>query len=317
VSFLDTILRTRSSDYSFGPITVAPGRLLSTAIGKQGAYISVLLRSARIVNVRRGWNKFYPVVHSYISLPHLDGKRAEFQTVTSPSKLLEFDASHIDRVININHRLLGPTPYRGGDLNLEIGLFSVKSDDLAKPFLSLLETMAGAAGVSYMSVAMPFVAPLKKGLESLTESNNINLEIGLSTSFGTPQTGYFFVARTEREKLNPKNITVSDDFRLVDDTGGGFKDFPYLIFSVEASESRDDWFLIPEISIAYKEIQETIRKGKRTQLEEVVAFFRRTVLTSPDLLLRHAQQLVKSVEDDVSIQMPASMTSAVARELRP
>jgi hypothetical protein len=164
MGILAELFRPVASDYTYGSLPSAS----QEALQAEGAYVSIFLRSVRIVNVRKGWNKFYPVVHSYISLPHLSGKVAEFQAVTSPSHLAELDADHLDRVINLNHRLLGPVPYRGGDLTCEIGLFSVKSSDLAKPFLGVLETMASVAGVSYAALAQPFIAPLKKGVELLT-----------------------------------------------------------------------------------------------------------------------------------------------------
>jgi hypothetical protein len=317
MALLDKILRTKAIDYTYAPITPAVGDTPRTAIQSGGSYISVLLRSMRIVSVRRGWNKFYPVVHSYISVPHRSGRVAEFQSVTSPSRLSELDASHLDRVISLNHRLLGPTPYRGGDLNLEIGLFSVKSDDLAKPFLSILETMAGAAGVSFVSVAMPFVAPLKQGLELLTGSNNISLEIGLSTIISEPETGYVFVMRASREEFKPEELKIAEDFRVVNKENYAIGDHPYMVFSIEASASREDWFLIPDIASVYAELMEAVHKGKATDASELFSTFKRTALTSHDLLASDAKRLVKEVQDDLAEQLPTSMTSAITGQLRP
>lgn len=317
MSVINKILRTAAIDYAVAPLPEGPNGLSHTPIQKNHAYISVLLRSMRIVGVRKLWSKFYPVIHSYISLPHLDGEIAEFQAVTSPSKLAELDTSHIDRVISLNHRLLGPTPYRGGDLNLELGLFSVKSSDLAKPFLGVLEDMALAAGVSFISVAKPFVGPLKKGLELLTGSNDLNLEIGLATTFDRPETGYFFVMRADREFLKARHFKIAEDFRLVDSSNQALQEYPYFVFSIEISESRDDWFLIPEIANVYKELMVAVRKNKRNEIDEIFSVFRRTVLTSSDLLTRDAQKLVKMVEDELAVTLPTSMTSKSTREIRP
>ena len=202
-------------------------------------------------------------------------------------------------------------------MNIEIGLFSVKSGDLAKPFLGVLETMALAAGVSFVSVAKPFVDPLKKGLELLTGSSDLNLEIGLSTSFSKPETGYFFVMRAQRGVINVANLRVAEDFRLVDNEDQPLGSYPYLVFSVEISDSRDDWFLIPEIASIHAELQSAIRKNKRAEVDEIFSTFKRTALTSPDLLTRDAQRLVKDVEDELTAAMPTSMTSASTREIRP
>lgn len=139
-----------------------PNREPIRAIKSDSEYISIVLKSMRVVNVRVGFSKFYTTVHSYISLSHASGTRANFYVCTTPGQLEEFDKSNVDRIININKRLLGPVPYVGGDLNLELGLFSIKSADLIKPFVSLLTDISNLAGVSFIKAAEPYVAPLKK-----------------------------------------------------------------------------------------------------------------------------------------------------------
>jgi len=317
VSFLKKILKETAKDYTFGSLADAPGNLPTGPLRGNSVYLNVFLRSMRIVNVRSGWSKFYPVVHSHISIPHLAGQVAEFQVVTSPSHLSELDSNHLDRIISLNHRLLGPIPYRGGDLNLEIGLFSVKSQDLAKPFLSVLETMALAAGVSYVSVAMPFVGPLKKGLELLTGSNDITLEIGISTSLNNPEAGTFYVMRAASGEVKTEDIKITREFRLVDKSNQNVAAYPYFVFSIEPTAVRDDWFLIPEIAATHTDLRDAVRNGQQNQIDDLFAAFRRTVLTSPDLLSADAKRLVSEVHDELVATVPTGMTSDAARDLRP
>ena len=68
------------------------------------------------------------------------------------------------------------------------------------PYLDLLEELSKAGGVSYYSVAAPFIGPLKKGFELLTgTSDEVVLEIGLASTMDTITTGTYFVARLEAE----------------------------------------------------------------------------------------------------------------------
>lgn len=317
MTILDKILRSRAADYTYEPIARGPDGLLHVPIQVESKYISILLRSMKITDARRLWNKFHPVVHSYVSIPHRDGIQAEFQVVTSPAELLKLDAGHLDRVITLNQPLLGPTPYRGGDLTLKLALYSVKSSDLAKPFIGVLETMATAAGVSFVSVAKPFVEPLKKGLELLTGSTELRLEIGLSTSFRKPETGYFFVMRAERGAVKAADVTIAQDFRLVNNKNQAISTYPYFVFSIEVSDSREDWFLIPEIADIHKQLRLAVRKDKRADVDELFLTFKRIVLTSPDLLEKDAHKLVREVEAELTKVLPASLTSAASREIRP
>ncbi|MFL6311976.1 MAG: hypothetical protein ACJ71W_07700 [Terriglobales bacterium] len=318
MGILQKLLRTSAADWTYESIDskhVADG-LDHVLIKPRTSYISIFLHSMRIVDVRKGWNKFYPAVHSYISIPHQGGEAAEFQVVTSPSKMLELDAAHVDRVIAVNHRLLGPAPYRGGDLKIEIGLFSVKSSDLAKPFLSVLETMATTAGVSFVTVAKPFVDPIKMGLELLTGSHDLTLEIGLATTLNKPETGYFFVMRAARGTLDVSDLRVAKDGRLVDRSNQPVSNYPYLVFRVEASDARDDWFLIPDIAAIHSELQKSVRAGKGTATEQLLAEFKRVVLTSPDLLPNDAQRLANEITAEVEKAIPTQLTKTASAKLR-
>jgi len=129
---LSSLLQDRTEDWVFAPIA-SPSGEERQLVPVEEAYVSVILRSARIVNVRSGLTRFYGVVHSLARLPHLSGEDAEFATVAVPTLLKELDSKHIDRIVQTNHRLLGPAPYVGGDLQLEVGLLSVAAADLAAP----------------------------------------------------------------------------------------------------------------------------------------------------------------------------------------
>jgi hypothetical protein len=243
---------------------------------------------------------------------------AEFQTVTTPTRLAELDASNLDRVIFLNHRLLGPVPYRGGDLNAEVGLFSVKTSDLAQPFLDVLESLATKAGVSFVSAAAPFVEPLKKGLESLTGSKECGLEIGIATTINDLVCGQFAVIRAKRGTYSSQSLRLADDYRLEQATGSSIDRVPYFVFSVECSTARHDWFRIPEISSLHAELQEAVQKDRVEEFKELFESFKRAALTSPDLLRKDAERLVKMVNDDLSATVPASLTGrGKVRKLRP
>ena len=80
--------------------------------------------------------------------------------------------------------MLGPVPYRGGDIGLEVGLFSIKSADLAKPYLSLMEDISNKAGVSMINTALQFAEPLKNGINLLVGGDvDTLLEIGISNTY--------------------------------------------------------------------------------------------------------------------------------------
>jgi hypothetical protein len=308
--------KTQAKDWTYAkiPADKTPDGLEHTPLKAEDGYLNVWLQSLRITNVRRGLKSFYGTVYSFISLPVLDqngGKKAEFQVLTTPGQLQKIDASHVDRIVVVNQRLLGPIPYRGGDLELEIGLVSIKEADLAGPFLSVLDSLSKTAGVSFITAALPFAGPLKDGINLLSgASADSILEIGLSTAYSPAERGWFAVMRATQNHVPSNQFRIDNDRRLVDDKSRQIiSDYPYLVFRVELSKQRDDFFLIPDVSMAYKKLRNEIKSGDLNRVNDAFAVFRRTALSSPDLLLSDAQRLVAKVDADVKLAVGPKTTS--------
>jgi len=281
-------------------------------------YLHVFLKSARVVDVRKGFTTFYGTVHSYANLPHRSGGKAEFNVVTTPNSLKNIDAAGIDRVIQFNKRLLGPVPYAGGGLEIEVGLFSVASTQLAAPYLELLETLSKTAGVSYVSAAMPFVTPILQGIKLLTGSDkDVALEIGISTTLEPPRLGYCVAIRAPKQAIEIKKLSVDpSDFRLQCD-GETLSEYPYMVLEFSAEPNRADWFQIPELSAGYKRVQEEFRAGSASGTEAALAVFRRMTLTCNDLLEDDARRIAARVADTYKAAGPPVPAVREGRPLAP
>lgn len=305
--------KTTAQDWTYAPLAAAqtPEQLAAAPIAPDSAYLHLWLRSLRLTHVRKGLSRFYGTVHSWVSLPHLSGQAATFQVVTTPGDLKEVDGKNLDRIIMINQRLLGPVPYRGGDLDLEVGLFSIKAADLAGPFVSVLEKMSKLAGVSVVSAAMPFVEPIAEGIDLLAGAeDDTTLEIGLSRVTPNPETGYFVVMRAPRGAVDVASLRVEPDYRLVDRAGKAVSDYPYMVLALEATSARADWFSLPDLASPYGDLQTEVRKGRLPDIEEAFAAFKRRVLTSPDLLSADALRLVAKVRTELESVVGSAPTRA-------
>jgi hypothetical protein len=269
----------------------------------------------RVVNVRTGLSKFYGAVHSFASLPHRGGRTAAFSTITTPAALKSVDAKHLDRVVVVDKRLLGPVPYRGGDVELEVGLFSIKQADLAGPFLSVLESMSDIAGVSFVKAALPFAKPLTEGIQLLTGSDGDSiLEVGLAANMKAPMTGYYVVIRGPKGKVDVSKLrlTARDNMLVDAATGQPLGEYPYIVLEVSASDRREAWFEIDDLKVAHQELDTTVRAGKVEDAKAALAVFRRTALTSDDLVFRDAERIVGDVTREVNIILGNTPTAAGA-----
>lgn len=308
-------LRARAEGWSFGALEAAqvPDALSHEAVEPDSVYLSGYLRSMWITDVRKGVTRFFGTLHSHVTLPHLSGTPAEFQVIVTPPDLRDVERTNAHRFVTRNIRLFGPVPYRGGDLEVELGLFSVKSGDLVGPFVDLLESVTGAAGVSLVAAARPFAEPVRRGFDLLmgTEGDAI-LEIGLATTFARAEQGYFVIMRKSSREIDLSKITVTHDYRLADEDGTELSDFPYAVVAIEASPAREDWFQLPELATVYAALREDVAKGRLETVKESLAVFKRTVLTSPDLLPRDAVQLVEKVGGQIDDSLRLTQTSGYA-----
>lgn len=327
MGFWDSVWRERSQNWVHGWLGAeqAPAAAPAGDIPPESAYLNVFLKSAQIVNARKGLTTFYGAVHSYMKLPHRANQPAEFNVVTTPSALKQADARRLNRVIQMDKRLLGPVPYAGGDLEMEVGLFSIAAGELAAPYLELLESLSKNAGVSFLSSAIPFAGPILQGVKLLTNSAGDCLEIGISRTYSTARQGIYVVTRASKDILNLADLKVDEsDYTLLDGRGRAVADYPYMVFEIRAEKERFDWFTIPELEKAYSRVQDAFREQNDRQADAAMEVFRRVALTCDDLTMPDAAKLAdkvrrmyESVGAPVSARRGASGTGTAPAKLLP
>lgn len=303
VTGLGDILRTKSTDWFFGRIegAGAPDASVDRAVAPETSYLSVILRSLRVPYSRRGFSRFYGAVTSRCSLPHRSGVPAEFCLVTTPPALKGVEPKHADRVLTLNKRLLGPVPYRGGDLEMELGLLSVKSADLAGPYLEVLETMASVAGVAFLVPALAMARPLQRGIDLLLRTGDpAVLEVGLSATFPTPETGLYCLIAASRQTVDPSGLRLGADSQLLTGDGDPVVDHAYLVFSIDAHPRRDDWSQIPDVREAHEDLVKEVARGDFERVDDAKGAFRRAAVMSPDLLAADGARLAELVSSEVT-----------------
>lgn len=306
------IFRTRAEDWTYGPLspTQVPDDLPHRKIVAEEEYVDIYVHSLRVCNVRKGVSKFYGTVHSLISMPpYRPDEPAEFHALTTPQSLKNLDAKNLHRVVNLDIRVLGPAPYRGGDLEVELGLFSVKSADLADPFLSVLEELSQLAGVAFVAAAKPFVEPLKRGIGLLTGSGDANiLEIGLAKTYNPAETGYFVVMRAHKGEVTLEDLRLDDDGKLLKG-GAPVEDHPYVVIRIEASSKRSDWRLVPDVASSYRTLDEAVRRQNLPDIHDALSALKVAAQLSPDLLSHDSARIFELVEEQTEKALNAKQTA--------
>lgn len=234
--------------------------------------------------IRQWASKFYGCVNSRVRFLHEDNGLIEHHTVLAPDQLKDVDPAHLDRVIAIDKVLFGPVPYRGR-LDLTVALFSVKSTDLAAPYIDLLTSLADTAGLAFLAAAKPYIEPLRKGADLLFGTATASqLEIGFDRDFAALDGGYYVAIRAPKTAVALTQLRLDpNDFRLTDANGQPFGDYPYFVLAIERSAQRPDWMLIPDLKAAWDEARQAFVKASG-EVDGVLERFERQCLASPDLV---------------------------------
>jgi hypothetical protein len=134
------------------------------------------------------------------------------------------------------------------------------------------------------------------------------LEIGLAKQW-EPTTGYYVIIRAPRGELQPQELRVAADQRLVDARGEAIQQYPYAIFSIDATADRPNWFEIPELKKAFDELNAEVQRGRIEEARQSFAVFRRSALTSPDLLFDDAKVIADKVDARVKETLAGIQTA--------
>ncbi|HSV46366.1 MAG TPA: hypothetical protein VLJ58_11305 [Ramlibacter sp.] len=286
MSFLSTLLGRLQSDPTVEYTHLRLDGPVTETVKPDTQYLRVWLRSARITEVRRWTTKFHASVHARFELNDPVVGRREVVCVVAPDKTFaELDPRHLDRLLVVNQPLLGPVPYRG-ELAIDVGLFSIAASDLAKPYLDLLAELTNTAGVSFLSKAVPWAEPIRRGAEVLfSEAQRAQLEIGLSRTDTALVPGHWLVARVRKGSL-PAGLRLDPhDHGLLDAQGRPVTGVPYMVIGVEALDQRDDYASIPDVRTGWEAVRTAVAEGRADDdVRQRFIQLRRVIAISPDLV---------------------------------
>lgn len=282
-------------------------------------YVNVTLEAMHIPYARKLSTTYYGVVRSKFSLVRKAHGRVEYYRVAAPEHLKLVDPRRAGNAKLHRFRLLGPVPYRGGDLEFEIGLFSVAAQNLALPFINLAEQVAGLFGAGQFAAVGPAAGAVKSAFSLFEhDEGSVTHDLGLYGVKPNPACGLFGVVDQAPEGCRLEDFTLSDGGVLCDAAGANVQS-PYLVVRVWGTTERDDYDDIPEIAEAHESINAALREPDRERARKAFESFRHRTLVCADLLMDDAERIVAKVDAELGRVLPATATGAGAQriQLRP
>lgn len=288
---IEEAAKDQTVDYIFSKI----GNGQSKRIAPNKEYIQLSIETMRVVSAREWTSKYHGAVHVDLGYRREMHGMVELQAVIAPDTFQGIDAGNLDRIIMQNLPLIGPIPYEG-DLRLSLGLFSVKGDDLAAPYLDLLSSLTKKVG-GFVEQAAALMEPLRDGMSLLFgDVGASELEIGVQTNWTDAETGLYLLIRAPVGTLDPATLSYNKDTRqLLDNAGAPIIDYPYIVLRVDAPEARPDWYENPLLKQAWQKVKAADEANNRQLLDELLRQFSVQARYSPDLIPSHAELLVEKL----------------------
>ncbi len=242
------IFQSKAQQLSWGALDNVVGGSAPAPIEKDEAYFVIRMKEMYVAFSRKMWRKYYPMLYSFVE----HGAKEE-NAIAGPGQLKELGEGNLDRVVNLNQRLAGPTPYTGEDLGLLVGLYSVPGEDAAKALIETVSTFAALGGVP-TAPALEIARAVKSGVERILSLNDSRLQLGVHDTFnaGKPLKSGVHVGLSapsgsvDFNRLWLKNGRLHQGDNPI--TATPYQDQDYMVLEIERRDTRDDWPGLPGIA---------------------------------------------------------------------
>jgi len=278
------------------------------------AYFVVRLKQVYLYYSRKLWRGYHPMLYCYVK----HGLR-EDQAVAGPGQLKDMTESDYGQALIMNHRLVGPVAFRGEDVLLQVGLYSVPGEDIAKTMLANLSTIAGLTGVG-AAPALQIATLVKGSVENIAGLDSTSLQLGVEDTFfnnNKLRTGYYVGINAPAQDIKINQLWLKDNQLMkgaVPAIANLYDDHDYMIIEIEKVDNRKDWPGFPEIADFKQKFAGVLGDAnltideKRQRLAALWPQFANVLNESPDLVKPDREQIALSVSSDLRERLEALKT---------
>jgi hypothetical protein len=273
------------------------------------AYFLLRLKEMYLRTTRVVLRKYYPMLHGYAAY-----SGQEVHSVSGPGQLRELGDRNLERLINLNTRLTDVTAYKGGDVDILVGLYAIPGQDAGEVLINTLSSVASLAGLA-VGQAMQIANLVKTGVEGMLGLNTAALQLGVRDTFYPEnpfRSGHYVGVNAPAERVDLSQLWLRDG-RLVKGPdpfrSRPYDDFDYMVLELEHREYRDDWPRLPGMIESNDKFDQVMGdKGlkpaqKREQLGLLWPEFQNALDTSPFLVEPDRQRIAKSVADHLEAML--------------
>jgi hypothetical protein len=258
-------------------------------------YFEVVVNELFLAYQSRLWVKNDPTVLVNTQFGYGDKKDVSVPFLVGPSALkLPAQVPKGGKMVFKDTTVAGLYPFKGGQLQCSVVLCQLNTEDLAKKIMNLVEAIASALDYStQLSAYLKVAGVVLDGIEELAGiKDGLTPVVGYAAPFS--KSGYFALINLPNVDKNELWVVDNQLKRGKDPTSAqAFTNSDYVLYSINATTTRDDWKFLPFYASFEKIIDDASRTDedswKRAKTDMSTLYM--TMYKSPDLTHQQALQL--------------------------
>jgi len=285
----------------------------STPIEAGTAYCRLWLVESQLAKDVQWFKQRYPVVRTAVRLNH-GNEIITIPYIAEPGKNL--GTSDLGKVIQYNYPITSLFPFNQGLIELETGLFSIKSTDPIAKFIKVMERFSKLLPVPEFSSVVNLAKPVYEGIEELLNTGDRQLELVYQQAFtdangggsNVLKAGYFAVILAEEHQFNSDNLCVVNDSLQVGSPGKTktfirdgkpLTGYSYMLFRIE-KQTQQDWESLTKIKELVDLAQDAVSNGKYEEVKAtLIPAIRTTIMRSPDIAKSDRIPMIRKIEQNL------------------
>lgn len=329
-TFLKKLKATPTQRKFYGKIgqdKILGEELQSQPIEPNKGYFQIRLSEMFIHNQREYWRGFVPLGVVWSEFVY-DGDKQSFPVLVG-SGLLKGIQEYVDGE-NIEYRntpIIGPVPYREGDVSLFVGLYRTQVTDLAQRLFTVLGKVVGIFDLTMLSEYLKIAGALGDGLLTLLGFEAVEFRLGEADTFGDSspnqlQDSYLAYINYPENEIAIDKLWVKAGRLYIgesEQTLSPFDGADYCLIRLDARRRRGAYTTLPAYKI-WKAARGKIYQGEEPAARRLMMECQQQLSISPDLTDEEAEYLIQAYvanfEQAVSQHQRGFKTKAALRTYR-
>jgi hypothetical protein len=261
-------------------------------------YMRLWLVEMFLTKARTWFQDWQPAVHGRVKLAFAD-QSAEIVRLAAPSG----DKFRASKAVLTNYVLLDLVPFRGGLVEIEVGLLALRGTDRLARAISVVSGFADLV-VPPLAQALDVASKVKDGITQLVEDTD-EVHLGAHQTLGGTgganplRGGYLAIVRASDREVDRSKLAVKND-KLCDGSGAPLSGVDYMLLRIETAPNRDDLQHFSEIAQLRKNAIEAYLTADVAKGDALVASAMARIATHPDLINADRRALAKLVREDIA-----------------